>query len=339
MGSSMTRYHFLPGRRACVNTDLTSEDQSAEEISKGFINYKKSVMEKSKHAQLAARGDLDAPGEEHKGGKHNKHNKKDQFKEYFLEEPNELAGVLMKMNEGDTLVIHGEGEPFVIGFAEPTIYDLYPHRLLKILMDNTLPMDRTIHIDLLCCHSAATFKNTNFARDVAILLGCYGYRNIDVSGYTGLVKEQVKQKNIKFSCVGDPHPEEHKPENTTNITRAESLSSPHSNLENARVTYNSSGKVLKEGSRGSNNPLTKFGDEKFPWAGHYISEYERGLSQALEDANKKIASSGKSPPPTTPLPLKFFDEKTEAKSPINRALEEDMKKSGSTPTPFEGDGN
>ena len=108
------------------------------------------------------------------------------------------------LTSGAEIIIHGEGEPFVIGLAEPHAdWDLHPVKLADHLIENGLP-NEDITIRLFACHSSATYETMNFAQDLSIVLSDKGFHRVRVIGYTGLL---TQNKNGKIgSCCADPFP-------------------------------------------------------------------------------------------------------------------------------------
>ena len=261
----MTTYHFIPGVKRAQQEHLSTVIEGGKPDSKEVGNYRKSHKEKLDHANLATKMDDKSS------------------RAYCLEEEGELKGVLETIQDGDDIVIHGEGEPFVLGFNEPTVYDLQPHRLLMLLIENGLPRDKHINIDLKSCHSAAECRGMNFARDTSMLLGLYGYHKISVTGYTGLIIEKPSSKQIKFSCQADPFPTADIESDPRGVSRKEVRETQHSSIENARVIY-VSGSVVSQGRRGSTNPLSDLNGKPFSWATKYIAEYTKGIEEARKAA-------------------------------------------------------
>lgn len=112
---------------------------------------------------------------------------------------------LNSLTSGDEIFIHGEGEPFVIGFNEPsTDYDLHPAKLAERLIALGLPTDQDITIVLFSCHSAAEYKSICFARDLSLVFSQLGFENIIVKGFNGLLN--FKRKGKVTGCFADPLP-------------------------------------------------------------------------------------------------------------------------------------
>ena len=72
-----------------------------------------------------------------------------------------MKKLIGRLNDGDELIIHGEGQPFVIGLNEPSAYDLSPYILAKLLKSYEMP-DLAININLLACYSATQYQELNF---------------------------------------------------------------------------------------------------------------------------------------------------------------------------------
>ena len=280
----MTVYHFVPGvkiakvNHLAVVVELSASDSDSLEFKKEMKEYKHSLNQKRQHADLAA---ASSSGNKRAHG-------------YSLAEPGELHAVLQKMESGDTLVIHAEGEPFVIGFREPTIYDLYPHLLLDLLVSNGLSPDKAITIDLKCCHSACEYRGMNFARDFARLLGHKQFNQVQVTGYTGLIIEKPGKKNIKFSCQSDPYSSEDRSPTADGMTKKDLKHVEFCSIEDAHVTYNSKGSIVSQGVRGAKNPLSDLSAKPFDWASGYIAQYKSGLPASRQtNAAHERSAAGK----------------------------------------------
>ena len=92
---------------------------------------------------------------------------------YYLSDEESMHTLMKKMNAGDEIILHGEGQAFVIGLEEPSDFDLNPVSLANRLYQANMP-DIKINITLLACHSATPYappedKTTdlNFARDTS----------------------------------------------------------------------------------------------------------------------------------------------------------------------------
>jgi hypothetical protein len=213
---SLNIFNFIPGSADCFNLDVDSQ------VGESFLASRNSFVTKTQKIVDSSFSLIKRNPPKHVDRSEWK-NQCAQFKEdstsresylfqvNYLEEPGNLAKVLLHLQPGDKLVIHGEGEPFMLGFDEPSSFNLYPHSLAKMLVNAGLPEDKDIEIELLACQSASDYPSPdngdfNFAKDLSqalSYLGKDGYENITVSGYTGLIEEL---KGNKFICIADPFP-------------------------------------------------------------------------------------------------------------------------------------
>lgn len=113
------------------------------------------------------------------------------------------------------LVIHGEGNPAVIGPSNQGLpeYDLLAHEFATVLSTIIPKEGRDITIDLLTCCSAVTEKITcienderhavkiNFAKDLSYYLNNLGLNNITTVGYTGYVGENDSANKYRVSSA------------------------------------------------------------------------------------------------------------------------------------------
>jgi len=75
---------------------------------------------------------------------------------YYLYTEKSMQTLMAKINDYDDIILHGEGQPFVIGLAEESKFDLHPVKLAQLLLDAEMP-DYNINITLLACHSASLY--------------------------------------------------------------------------------------------------------------------------------------------------------------------------------------
>lgn len=140
-----------------------------------------------------------------------KNNKQSSNSIYYLfdDSSNGLPKLMEQLKTGDKLVIHGEGEPFVLGLTVPSCFDTHGRSLAELLKQAGLP-DLDISIQLLACNSAVDFPmysdtqeqivNINFARDMARALHFeFNKTQVKVIGYTGYVSEKEKKGGFGVS--------------------------------------------------------------------------------------------------------------------------------------------
>lgn len=117
---------------------------------------------------------------------------------FYLYDKENMQTLISQLKDGDEIVLHGEGQPFLIGLEEPSDYDLTPFKLAKLLAKNKLP-DIDININLLACFSATQYYELNFAQNTSdALCAIFKYEKPRVTGYTGMIKVSG---NAKFSVT------------------------------------------------------------------------------------------------------------------------------------------
>lgn len=107
---------------------------------------------------------------------------------------NKLAGI----RPGDTLIIHAEGNPFIIspGFSD-TPYCLTAGELAEHLVNNKLP-NTEMSIKILACNSGTQVEGKTFAQDLSqVLYYLHNLKKIIVEGYNGFI---IVKKNSKYSA-------------------------------------------------------------------------------------------------------------------------------------------
>jgi len=203
---------------------------------------------------------------------------------FYLFDDASMRELFSGLKKGDEIILHGEGEPFILGLEEPSPYDLHAYRLAELLNDYQLP-DEEIGISLLSCNSGLTWEdpekgvNCNFARDLSRALHiAFGYSHVTVTGYKGYI---VVKDGGKFSVCGA---EKRKP----------SSNAPHASLEDANIKYEN-GYIMSETPR-------KIGDLSnvaFSWASTYIADAHRGNmivrrleQEAIKGLNVENRASG-----------------------------------------------
>jgi hypothetical protein len=110
----------------------------------------------------------------------------------------ESSRALQSLQDNDTLTVHGEGFPFLIG---PTLefcsYVLTAGQFAELLHQRGLP-DKVIHIKLMCCNSGTNFEGQTYAEDLSqVLLYLFRYKSIITYGYNGFI---VVKNNGKYSA-------------------------------------------------------------------------------------------------------------------------------------------
>ena len=202
---------------------------------------------------------------------------------FYLFDKDSMQDLVRRLKDGDEIIIHGEGQPFVLGIEEPSPYDLTAYRLAQLLSENNLP-DMRIDITLLSCNSGSTWLNTearvnfNFARDLSKALHVvHDYTQLSVTGYKGLVV--VKGKSGKFSVCGPEEQEERAADKITPRDRRKPHANiPHASLDETKVVYEN-GQLMNQGPMGFDISRMAFG-----WAGGYIKKAHEGnlMVQAME---------------------------------------------------------
>lgn len=136
----------------------------------------------------------------------------------FLFEPDDtekLSDFLLRSTHPVRLVIHGEGNPAVIGPSTHGIreYDLLAYQL-AIKLSTIIPPERgEVTIDLLACCSAVTERiivennqqqeavEINFAKDLSQSLSIQGLPHITTIGYTGYVTESDSSNKYRVTSA------------------------------------------------------------------------------------------------------------------------------------------
>lgn len=112
---------------------------------------------------------------------------------------NDAAEHLERIKDGDALVIHAEGNPFIIspGFCN-TPYTLTAGQLAEHLKNNSLP-NVEVTIKILACNSGTQVESKTFAQDLSQAL-CYlhGIKRPIIEGYNGFI---IVKKNSKYSAT------------------------------------------------------------------------------------------------------------------------------------------
>ena len=178
---------------------------------------------------------------------------------YFLYDRDSMSKLTEKLTPGDTIVLHGEGQPFVIGLDSSTPYDLDATKLARLLKEANL-IDG-VNIELLTCNSAVDYTvedglTLNFARDTSEALHFLcGYQNINVSGYSGLI---VDKENGKFSV---------------SKTIAGRNAGDKLSVDAARITY-------KNGVKDPSSPVElDLSHMAYGWARRYIETAKLGVEE------------------------------------------------------------
>ncbi|STY28817.1 Uncharacterised protein [Legionella wadsworthii] len=187
---------------------------------------------------------------------------------FYLYDKENMQKLMKQLNDGDEIVLHGEGQPFLIGLEEPSDYDLTPFKLAKLLAKNNLP-DIDININLLACFSATQYCELNFAHDTSdALFTIFKYEKPKVTGYTGMIKVS---DNAKFSV-------------TTEMEKDKR--GTHGSLKDACLVYRN-GQLIKKGRiLGDNSHIA------YSWATVYI-ERARKENAIVALAKANIDNHGK----------------------------------------------
>lgn len=185
---------------------------------------------------------------------------------YYLADEESMHGLMKKLNDGDELILHGEGQAFVIGLEEPSNFDLNPFSLAKYLYQANMP-DINMNIRLLACHSATTYApsddittDLNFARDTSkSLRQHFKYEHITVTGYTGFIVVKNSGKYSVSSVLDGA---------TTKTDKKRT----HGSLEQASMVYKR-GELISKGVILSEN----YSNMAFDWAKPYITAYKQSF--------------------------------------------------------------
>lgn len=225
---------------------------------------------------------------------------------FYLYDAKSMKDLVDRLKPGDTICLHGEGQPFVIGLNGPSCYDLDPKRLADLLHEADLPDG--VNIDLIACNSAVNFTDDgyvfNFAKDTSEALHYLHHRqNINVSGYKGLV---VDKENGKFSV---------------SKTIASTTRGDHMSLDTGRLTYNNG--VKTEPDRAEISSVMTYG-----WAEGYINT----AKHSKDIINERIIAESQESPSSKPISTNsFFSETYKTTDDIDNSSEASIE-SKTTPT-------
>jgi hypothetical protein len=236
------KYHLLP-----ISRNLTPDELKDKTLRNDFNALKKEMTDTVKKLDKKEKGM--------------------HYKElFYLEDQDSIALLISKLVDGDEIVLHGEGNPFVIGLNHASRFDLSPFRLAEKLATNNLP-DIAININLLACDSAVPYREFNYVRDSAAALGIFfDYKNPNFIGYTGMIKVN---SNGKYS-VSSSH--------------GKCTKGTHARLEDAAVIYNGE-RLVKQGRM-----LSDFTEKDFQFALSYMNESQKGHQKVAQaKAAKEMA--------------------------------------------------
>ncbi|KTD40526.1 hypothetical protein [Legionella parisiensis] len=216
------KYHLLP-----IPKKLTHQENNNSQLKFAFLDAKREL--KNSLTKLCRK----------EKGEHSN-------EIFYLYDKENMQKLIKQLNDGDEIVLHGEGQPFLIGLEQPSDYDLTPFKLAKLLAKNNLP-DIDININLLACFSATQYHELNFAHDTSdALFAIFKYEKPRVTGYTGMIKVSG---NAKFSV-------------TTEMEKDKRGS--HGSLKDACLVYRN-GQLIKKGRiLGDNSHIA------YSWAAVYI---------------------------------------------------------------------
>lgn len=190
---------------------------------------------------------------------------------FYLYDHASMSDLMHRLVDGDELIIHAEGCPFIIGPVESGPYTLTPFQLALLLNENKLP-DLDINIHLLSCNSATDYHGNNYSSDTSKALSLFfRYQHISVTGYTGFI--EVKS-NAKFSVSS---------------VLGRSTKGTHSDLNDAKIVYRN-GEICFR-NKTLIRSLSMMG---FSWAEPYIDQTnrERRLIEALKQTSNLKEKSG-----------------------------------------------
>ena len=199
---------------------------------------------------------------------------------YYLYDEQSMDDLMGKLQADDEIILHGEGQPFVIGLDRPSPFDIHGQSLAKLFKANKMP-DIQINIILLSCLSASTYApsvdiNINFARDMSKALSSFGYQNVKVTGYTGFV---VVKNGGKYSVSS---------------ILEKSTTGTHASLKNAQMVYLNGDAVIE-----GRILTTNISEIVYGWAQDYIEKAILGQQETLMNQQLK-EEQPKQPSPLTP---------------------------------------
>ena len=178
---------------------------------------------------------------------------------YYLFDKDSMEKLHNILKPGDTIVLHAEGAPFLMGLDSKSPFDLDGVKLATLIKKANV-VDG-VNIELLSCNSAADYKTEdgytfNFARDTSEALHyLFNYQHINVSGFRGYV---VEKDNKKFSVCKTIDAE----------NRGDNLS-----IDKAKITY-------LNGIKKHNAPQElDLSDKAFSWAQNYIHNAKIGKDE------------------------------------------------------------
>ena len=181
---------------------------------------------------------------------------------------------ISKIKSGSEITIGSEGESFIMGFEEPSAYDLFPTELA--LKFSELSDDKKVLINLLFCNSAVDFYaqcneqyQANFARDFSYCLFLLGKLSVTVKGYTGLINVDPNGR-IK-SCTGQTDKDEQNIKKTRQI---------NSSLEDAMAIY-SNGVIVEHPKKILSNYSGDVTSVSNSWKIKYLEEYSKQLNNFI----------------------------------------------------------
>ena len=183
---------------------------------------------------------------------------------FYLHDHASMSDLMHRLVDGDELIIHAEGCPFIIGPVESGPYTLTPFQLALLLNDNKLP-DLDINIHLLSCNSATDYHGNNYSSDISKALNLFfRYQHISVTGYTGFIEVKSNAKLSVSSVLG------------------RSTKGTHSDLDDAKIVYRN-GEICFR-NKTLIRSLSMMG---FAWAEPYIDQTnrERRVIEVLQQAS------------------------------------------------------
>lgn len=126
---------------------------------------------------------------------------------YFWYDAGQMRELALMLKEDDTLVFHGEGNPFIFGLEEPSHYDLSPLKFARMFNDYEFSHELSFNIEFVSCNIASNWQGINFTHLVSLGLSVlYSYPRLNITGCAAYVVE--KEIKGKFSASlehnGDP---------------------------------------------------------------------------------------------------------------------------------------
>ncbi len=122
----------------------------------------------------------------------------------FMQQRESLNALVKNIKDGDTIELHGEGVPWIVGSLRTDQYDYSPFSLAQFFSDLFPNKEINITIELRCCNSATIAEGPRgpicFAEEFSLALSKADLPHISVIGYKGYVQSE---NYFKQSLVAD----------------------------------------------------------------------------------------------------------------------------------------